>query len=1688
METPVTTSGSVSGTTNVLGEGQQILISGAGGEQQLVMSAEDAAQFFQQAGIQWDAGSGQVIIGDVQQEGEIATSVEAGSDAAAAALTAALGAAGVVDGGDGTTGLAIASEDGTGAVALNDINDGTVLYIDPNDPQAAALLQQAGLMLSEDGTVQSIHGAEVNALDVDAATGVPQELLLSNTTEGELVETNATDENVSKQESVNLPSAPDPNVRPKDIIEESLAQSQFATEGQILEESQSNSVPIVTSAGTTQQINVSQAQESVVHQQSQSIHQPQQVQHRVPSSLVSTPTVQTLQHQPPVLVAKASLPASTGSQSAQPAIEEATSAASITVGPDQQQVFYSVTYEDGKTQQYMMLCPKEMDQNALIQTLVKQISADPTAKGKKTIRIQKPITSGNGNMAGGPGNANVSNQQSTAAGMNKFPKYTPRSAEPRARGRPPVSRTQQHPASGMVQSQTQINDKIGEILNAASNSNIPTLAQREISNVVESTDTFESVVQAQQAQVLATGGDPDQLGVAQSSDQLLTSPESGGTRVYVRCCYCPSFRSTLNSDTWEAILNHILPVCKEEIQTTFYGDLGKHFIRCVRMQVNGKQIVRSRTPSGSQEKRTPQCEVILTHSLVCRKTKREFIVTSSPDAAFVANLAKHIRMIQPGQGGRGNSLLCIFCNSPFTYEDYLRHIQPHLEPIVATLSCFAGAYCATSYETTIRAASNCQLCQEPEPADLRFLPCTKFSQDYRCLTKLQFAVECFRENYGDSGFMRLNTNSLAKCSVCKNSQQVYCAVFHITTNVLGGDGSGDTGGLDTQLCVCVNCQKQFINIVMKEQGFDERLKVFQLRNMEQLCSCLRVILGQARTICEDKRTLLYTVDESANNQTPSAVHTIKNAEVVELTPITRLLATAESEIVGSPIKAFYICDLCMFSVDLTSLIASPTASQKNDMLLSIVLEHLIPHTESLMTVVASSAANKTINIKFEIMARVSDVQGSTVPNQRKIVLSLQKKFKSQTSAMEVLIDKDEDKTISQIRAGIKAERKQYISVRPSTTAVQNNPTTVPANATQLIDVNKFIDQQRGKLGILAQCGCNTSLLNAYNECRLCSKFCFPDFRLAGNPGIELCENCVETVLTLCLPSEPEALEVAEECLALKQEKSLGHRLVLASNIKKWLSVDGVNLIKKTVEGFDNVKSADCGAFFSDALKQHLVANLKTCQNDGDITAAVTGFAVTDTFFASSKVHSDEAKADEETAAALASLSAQIGMPIRQAGGQTGRPGARQKQIEVKILARRPPELKKVPIQVQRMPQRGSATALGAGNGPRRISNGMVIDLGAGGKTTTSPKKGLPATTTLTAKSLTGGNKTITPIIHLPSGTAGIDEKDEESVSAIQSFINATSDKNAKIQLGDDLKVPKGVKITSAGKGVVNIRAVAESSVTTNTTVTSPNIVATGRGIVSPRGRGLPASRGRGYTTVAAAAAAAALPKSAEIPKGAVKTVTLTAGGIIKRAVPQGRIAGTTNITPSSMPSLTDLASPKKQVNDGDGKNDLSEEVVKEVDDKTGQQDDEDKKDLELVDKAPAVNGSKSNSVVTPNSRRGRGTISKGSPTKSISSPTQQDKDNEVSDSPVKERPKIIRLKNNSVTEVLKSTSATSANLSPSKEDNMTSKTNSTPVERNKRKAILTTPTNNTNAESPSISGSAESRGKRQRKEKKIFDL
>ena len=56
-------------------------------------------------------------------------------------------------------------------------------------------------------------------------------------------------------------------------------------------------------------------------------------------------------------------------------------------GPDQCQVFYTVSGENGYSQQFMMLCPKSMDQNEIVSTLVRWTSANPAIRGKKTIRI-----------------------------------------------------------------------------------------------------------------------------------------------------------------------------------------------------------------------------------------------------------------------------------------------------------------------------------------------------------------------------------------------------------------------------------------------------------------------------------------------------------------------------------------------------------------------------------------------------------------------------------------------------------------------------------------------------------------------------------------------------------------------------------------------------------------------------------------------------------------------------------------------------------------------------------------------------------------------------------------------------------------------------------------------------------------------------------------------------------------------------------------------------------------------------------------------------------------------------------------------------------------------------------------------------------------------------------------------------
>ena len=135
--------------------------------------------------------------------------------------------------------------------------------------------------------------------------------------------------------------------------------------------------------------------------------------------------------------------------------------------------------------------------------------------------------------------------------------------------------------------------------------------------------------------------------------------------------------------------------------------------------------------------------------------------------------------------------------------------------------------------------------------------------------------------------------------------------------------------------------------------------------MEQLCSCLRVILGQAKSISEGRKTLIYTVQEtSSTSPSPSAVHTVRMAEITEINPITRLIALAESDVLGSNVKAFFMCDLCMFTIDLTSILITPGAAQKNEMLLSIGKKMFIYLSLILCTYEGKNTFNQIHNLKI----------------------------------------------------------------------------------------------------------------------------------------------------------------------------------------------------------------------------------------------------------------------------------------------------------------------------------------------------------------------------------------------------------------------------------------------------------------------------------------------------------------------------------------------------------------------------------------------------------------------------------------------------------------------------------------------------------------------------------------------------
>ena len=419
---------------------------------------------------------------------------------------------------------------------------------------------------------------------------------------------------------------------------------------------------------------------------------------------------------------------------------------------------YTVTSENGYTQTYMMICSKSLDQNTLINTLIKNISSDPNHKGKKTIKItQHKYGAKKATKQPAQRSYNGPNQQTQARQIqNNIVRNQANLSNQRLAATPgtqqrvvqqvqykPVQAATASPAPVKQQSPLKPPQQLLE-------------SDQDVGDFTSNNLTLDDIMKQVVDQTGAT--------VAKESDDK-------DPKVMVRCNYCTSFKCALNSQTWENILNHILPVAKEELHCSFYGNILKHFARGLRVAVTGGR---------------EQCEVVVTHGLVCRRTGTWFSV-DKPGVELATSLATHIAAVQPGVSGpygarpRGNSLICLFCSSPYTPEDYQRHLKPHEDFIKPVLLLAAGAYCATSFELDIKKASLDQ--------DLRFLPCTKFAADFNCSKRLQATVDCFRENFDSRGFLQVSNSAMTKCSVCRTPTNTYCALFKpsaATARIFGG--------------------------------------------------------------------------------------------------------------------------------------------------------------------------------------------------------------------------------------------------------------------------------------------------------------------------------------------------------------------------------------------------------------------------------------------------------------------------------------------------------------------------------------------------------------------------------------------------------------------------------------------------------------------------------------------------------------------------------------------------------------------------------------------------------------------------------------------------------------------------------------------------------------------------------------
>jgi len=244
---------------------------------------------------------------------------------------------------------------------------GEVLYLDPNDPAAQQLLQEAGISLGDNGVLQTLDGQVLQGEDGNPITA-----------------------NSSKPPAAVTSFASSPT-KHNNIVTGALAAAGLVD---------TSDIDIPLSHGVVTDIRPNLPSQPVSYNQltagnDDAIRQHlSQLQPRYTPPAKQTKAQQKTQYKKLTFNSGAAgpsyaspAPASIPKRSIAPKQRRTVPNTDLQIGPDQQKVTYTVTSENGYTQTYMMICSKSLDQNTLINTLIKNISSDPNHKGKKTIKI-----------------------------------------------------------------------------------------------------------------------------------------------------------------------------------------------------------------------------------------------------------------------------------------------------------------------------------------------------------------------------------------------------------------------------------------------------------------------------------------------------------------------------------------------------------------------------------------------------------------------------------------------------------------------------------------------------------------------------------------------------------------------------------------------------------------------------------------------------------------------------------------------------------------------------------------------------------------------------------------------------------------------------------------------------------------------------------------------------------------------------------------------------------------------------------------------------------------------------------------------------------------------------------------------------------------------------------------------------